>query len=281
MAQSQQDIYNTIVTSYEAGCTAEGIVVAAPSTWRMVSRRRIFANAVAFAHWLQQKLFDQQKNDVDETIALKNPGTPQWYVEHAKKFQYGYILYPGKDYYDPRFAPDVSIEDSKIVKFAAVVEEPFLRMKVAKLIGTSLAKLSDDERAAFVQYILKTKYAGVKFKDNTITSTDPDKLKVKARVKINPLVMNLAGERINSTDLTPVKDAMRAYLQNIGFNGLFSKQKFEASVLAVVGVDDLSIDMLMTKYGLLPFTSMDIDRIPDSGYLVLDDADCEINYYID
>jgi hypothetical protein len=280
MAQTPEEIYNNIVTTYVAECNTAGVEVEAPSTWRQVSRRRLFANAVAFVIWLLQKLFDQQRIDVDETIAAKNPGTPRWYVEMAKKFQYGYILLPGSDQYDPRYAPDISVEDSKIIKFAAFVEEPFIRLKVAKLNGTSLAKLSDDELDAFKEYIKQIKYAGVKLKDSTITSGDPDKLKLSMRVKVNPLTINAQGQRINSTDLTPVPDAVRGYLQNIDFNGTFSRQKLERAVLDVSGVDDLAIDELMTQYALLPFRSVDIDFVPDSGYLVIENVDLSITYIL-
>ena len=64
----------------------------------------------------------------------------------------------------------------------------------------------------------------------------------------------------------------------LDFNGLFSVQKLVDKIQAVDGVDDLHIDQIQTKYGALPFMAVDIDFVPDSGYLVIDPADLIITY---
>jgi hypothetical protein len=260
-------------------CNQRGIAVAHPSTWRLVSRKRIWAEAQAYCIWLLEMLFTQHKKDVDTTIATMKPHSPQWYTQTlAKNFQYGYNLIPGTDKYDNTGIPEDVVAASKIIAFAAMVEEPFLRLKVAKLQGANLAPLSDPELTAFWNYIKKTKDAGVKLYQNTVTSGVPDQLRLVLRVIVNPLVLNLQGQRINTTDLTPVQNAIRKYLQNIDFNGEFSTQDLEDAIRAVDGVDDLSTDEVQMKYGALPFTSVDINRIPDSGYLVIDDSNLIITF---
>lgn len=239
----------------------------------------------AVAAWTLENLQDIFKTEVDYTIAQDKTHRPQWYVNKAKDFQYGYNLVQDQDYYDNTGIADDIIAASKIVAYAALVEEPSIRMKVAKLSGSDLAPLSAPELTAFSAYIKKVRDAGVKLHDGTltsppsITSTAADKLRLVFRVKVNPLVLDLTGARRDGTSTTPVKDAVKGYLQNIDFNGLFSIQKLADAVQAVDGVEDLKVDGIQTKYGALPFTSVDIEFVPDSGYLIIEDADFIPTYY--
>ncbi len=50
------------------------------------------------------------------------------------------------------------------------------------------------------------------------------------------------------------------------------------AVQAVPGVVDLSPDSTQTKYGALNFTAVNISFIPDSGYLVIEDADLLLTF---
>lgn len=233
----------------------------------------------AVCAWTLENLFDIFKSDVDYKIALDKAHRPQWYVNKAKAFQYGYNLVADQDYYDNTGIDPALVEASKIVAYAAIAEEPSIRMKVAKLSGANLAKLSAGELTSFIAYIKKIRDAGVKLHGGTITSpatitsTDPDKLRLVIRVKVNPLVINNSGARIDGNNPAPVKDAVKGYLQNIDFNGLFSVQKLVDAIQKVDGVDDLKIDGIQAKYGALPFTTVDIDFVPDSGYLIIEDAD--------
>lgn len=239
---------------------------------------RVWINITATCIWTLEKLFDIFKTDVDDTISRKNPHTPQWYVEKAKAFQYGFNLVAEKDYYDNTGIADAVVEASKIVKYAAMPELPFLRLKVAKLVGQNLAKLEAAELTAFRAYVKRYKGAGVRLNDNTITSTDPDNLKLELRIKYNPLVLNSAGARLDGTNATPVKEAIKKYLYNLEFNGTFSTQQMVDYIQAVEGVEDVSVDIIQHKYGLLVFSSVNIDFVPDSGYLIIEDADFSATY---
>jgi hypothetical protein len=202
----------------------------------------------------------------------------------VKAFQYGYNLVPEKDYYDNTGLDATAVAASKIITYAAFVEEPYTRLKLAKNVGSGLGKLADAELAAAIEYVMRFRAAGLKLKRSTltvpttITSTDADNLLLNIRIKYNPLVLSAVGARLDGTSVTPVADAVRSYLGNIGFNGLFSAQKLVDAIQAVDGVDDLHIDQIQTKYGALVYTSVDIDFIPDSGYLVIADADLTIQY---
>src|SRR5204863_4829012 len=134
----------------------------------------------------------------------------------AKEFQYGYNLVPDQDYYDNTGIDPALIAASKVVAYAALVEEPSIRMKVAMLSGTDLAKLPAPMLAAFIAYMKRVKDAGVKLHGTTITSpatitsTDPDKLRLVVRAKFNPLVLDSTGARIDGNNPSPLKDAAKS-----------------------------------------------------------------------
>lgn len=245
---------------------------------------RLFLYIVAFCAWTIENLHDLFKLEVKQIIYDTKPHTARWYVLKAKEFQYGYNLVPEKDYYDNTGLTDDQVAASKIVAYAAFVEIPYVRLKVAKKVGAGLGKLTVPELDAFRAYVMRYKDAGVKLKlatntsASTITSGDPDKLRLVCRFKFNPLVLNDTGARIDGTSPIPVPDAIRGYLENIDFNGLFSVQQLVDAVQAVDGYSDFAIDEIQTQYGALPFTSVDIDFVPDGGYLVIDDVDLLITY---
>jgi hypothetical protein len=275
MARTIIEIKNDLLAKVAADAVLAPLLTSTSAT----ALYKLWCYVFAVCAWSLETLFDIFKTEVDYTIAQDKTHRPQWYVNKAKDFQYGYNLVAEQDYYDNTGIADDVIAASKIVAYAAFVEEPAVRMKVAKLVGTNLAKLTTPERTAFCAYIKRIKDAGVKLHDTTasaaatITSTDPDKLRLVVRVKFNPLVLNGTGARIDGAAATPVKDAVKNYLQNIDFNGLFSVQKLVDAIQAVDGVDDLKVDGIQTKYGALPFTSVDIDFVPDSGYLIIEDVD--------
>lgn len=280
MARTIEEWHQDLLDKVSADTVLSGLLTSTST----VSIYAKFLYIVAFCAWTIENLHDLFKTEVKQIIYDTKPHTPQWYVKMAKAFQYGYNLVPEKDYYDNTGLTDDQIAASKIVAFAALVELPFIRLKVAKKSGSGLGKLTVPELDAFRAYTMRIKDAGVKLKlasltsASTITSSDPDKLRLQCRFKFNPLVLADTGARIDGTSNTPVPDAIRGYLENIDFNGLFSIQKLVDAVQAVDGYSDFAIDQMQTKYGALPFTSVDIDFVPDGGYLVIDDVDLIIQY---
>jgi hypothetical protein len=237
---------------------------------------RLIMYISAVCDFTLEKLHDIFKAEVNETIAAMKPHSLRWYALKAKAFQYGFNLVPEADYYDNTGIAEDAIEVSKIVDHAAVIEqERELRLKVATDNGQDLEALTAEQLNAFVAYMQRVKDAGVKL---SITSTPADLLKVGLRIKYNALVLNGYGGRIDGVSATPVQNAIRTFLKNLPFNGVFSIQKMVDVIQAVDGVDDVKADVVQTTYGALPFTSVDIDYTPDSGYLRVLDADLTIQF---
>ena len=266
MARTIAAIQAEIITAKDAQASLAGLTsTSSTAIWRAWTR------VVATAIWSLEMLFDIFRTEIDETIAKLKPHSLRWYAEKSKLFQYGYDLVEEADYYDNTGIAEDLITASKIVAYAAVVEQTRgVRIKVAKNVGSDLGALEAGELTAFTAYMKEVKDAGVKL---AITSATADLLKLSLEVQYDPLVINAAGGRIDGTTSTPVKDAIREHLKNLPFNGLFSVQKLVDAIQAVEGVVDLAVTQVQTKYGALPFTTVNISRIPDAGYLRMDDAD--------
>lgn len=274
MARTITEIKDELLAAKLAQSGLDGLTsTSTTAIWRL----QIYI--IATCIWTLEKLYDIFKIEVDEVIATKKPHSLRWYAEKSKEFQYGYNLVVDADYYDNTGIAADLITASKIVSYAAVVEQiRGVRIKVAKTIGTDLGALTTPELDSFKAYIKRIKDAGVKV---NITSTAADGLRAVLRIKYNPLVLDSAGARIDGTTATPVKDAIKDHLKNLPFNGVFSIQKFVDAIQAVEGVNDLAVDQIQSQYGALPFSSINISVIPDSGYLRIEDANLLVTYQAD
>jgi len=275
MAQTVDYYKQAITDTYVSGAASIGITID-PSTWSITNLDRLVIYACAYCAWVIDTLFDLFKADVNEIIASMKPHSLRWYAEKAKSFQYGYNLPDDSDKYDNTGIDETLILNSKIVAYAAVVEQlRGLRIKVAKLTGNDLGPLSNAELAAFLVYMQQIKDAGVKL---NITSTIADNLKADITIVYNPLVLTNAGSRIDGNNGAPVQSAISNFLKNLPFNGVFSIQKLVDAIQLVEGVEDLRINNITARYGELPFTSINIDYVPDSGYLRILAGDLTLNF---
>jgi hypothetical protein len=272
----QADITNTLVTEM----AAINITIN-PATWSKANLLRLLTYIVAVCQWTIEQLQDAHKAEVNELIAAKKPHSLRWYAEKAKAFQFGYNLVPEQDYYDNTGVPEDVIENAKVVKFAAVVRQKrangrvYLRIKAAGTDGTDLAPLDTDQLEALREYFNRIADAGV---DIEVDSGVADRLQLKMSIYYNPLILNANGNRLDGTQETPVPNAIRAYLQNLPFNGLFVLTQLVDALQAVEGVEIPHLIACQTSYAEFPPTSVDVEYIPDSGYLRIDKDDLDIDY---
>ena len=278
MARSIQVIYDSMV--------AEGIrlgedagrqdVVDMFSSTSRVAVWKIFFYAVAFCINVIEQLHDLFRREMDDKIDRLKPHSARWFAEKAKLFQYGYNLVAEADYYDNTGLTDDAIAASKIVSYAAVVEqERGVRIKVAKTAGDDLDALNISEVSAFSEYMARVKPAGIKV---LITSSVADDLKASLRLFYNPLVLKSDGGRIDGTDGDPVQAALRTFLKNLPFNGLFVAQMAVDALQAVEGVVIVKDDVWQARYGILDYESVDYEYTPDAGYLRIAPENLEIEF---
>lgn len=278
MARTIQVIFDEMkaeAISLATDANSDELIAMFNNTSKVAIWRLIFY-AVSFSIFVVESIFDLFKLEVDDTIKQLKPHSPFWYANKAKAFQYGWPLIAESDLYDNTALTQSAIDAMKIVSNAAVVEqERGIRIKVAKTDGDDLAALAAGELTAFTSYMERVKDAGIKL---LITSGPPDDLKAAIRVFYDPLVLTGDGSRIDGTDSTPVQTALKNFLKNLPFNGLFVPQMAVDAMQKVEGVVIVKDDQWLARYGLLDFTAIDVEYIPDAGYLRIIDANLTITF---
>lgn len=272
MARTLSTIQNEIIAQVQSSATLAPLLTSTSKTaiWREITF------VVAVAIYTLEKLLDVFKQDVDTSIAELKPHSLRWYANKSKAFQYGFALVTEADYYDNTGVDELTIEASKIIAYAAVVEQQRgLRIKVAKDNGTDLEPLTITELNAFKDYMKEVKDAGVKLE---ITSTVADQLKLQMDIYYNPQILNSLGGRLDGTVAEPVQDAIKNYLKNLPFNGVFLLQNLIDELQKVEGVVIAHLINAEAQYGLLSFSAFAVQYVPDSGYLRIENNNLILNF---
>lgn len=247
-----------------------------------VSLWRLWTYIIAVCQWTVENLYDIFVSDVNAIIDSKNPHTPQWYAGKARAFQFGQELAGDTDQYDNTGLTADQVEAMQIIHYAAVVEtvvnnRNVLRIKVATTINGDLGPLSPDQLTAFSAYMARVKDAGVHL---VITSTNADGIRLGLDFFYDALLLNSSGNRNDGTDQTPVQEAIDTFLKNLPFNGVFSVNKLVDTLQSVPGYKELRMNYVLAQYGNLPYSSVNVTYVPDSGYLrFIDPSDLQINFY--
>jgi len=277
MARSISDIQASIIAAVQQ----DPILSVRLTSTSRVSVWRLWTYIIAVCQWTLENLYDLFVAEVNTTIDEKNPHSPQWYAGKARAFQFGMELASDTDKYDNTGLTDSQVEQLQIVNYAAVVEavvnnQNVLRIKVATNIDGDLGPLSADQLTAFSAYMQRVKDAGVRL---AISSTIADGLKLGMDFYYDPLILNSDGKRNDGTDQTPVQSAIDTFLKNLPFNGVFSINKLVDALQGVPGYKDLKLNYVLKQYGDLPYTSVSVTYVPDSGYLRFVSAgDLAINF---
>jgi len=237
------------------------------------ARWRLWTRIVATCAWSVEVLFDTLKAEINEIIANLKPHSLRWYANKAKDFQYGFNLIVDSDTYDNTGISDEDIEESKVVKYSAVTEafDGSLRIKIAGEDGDDLAPISGPQLTSFAEYMKLVKDAGVKI---NIVNEEADNVKMTLKIFYNPLILDETGQRIDGASSTPVQDAVKSFLKNQPFNGVFVLAYLVDALQNVSGVVIPHVVSCETKYAAFSFTSVDVQYLPNAGYLrFADDAD--------
>jgi len=260
MARTIAQIQQAIIDAKNADANLSGL-----SSTSNVAIWRLWTYIVAFCQWTIETFFDLHVAEVKGIIATQKPHTLQWYATMAKAFQYGDALAVDSDTY-------AVIDTTKqIVNYAAAIEYTNgikgLRIKVATLSGGSLAPLNSPQLTAFTAYMQTIKDAGVRL---TMTTANPDSLKLNLNIYYNALVLEGTGARLDGTASTPVQDAIDNYLENLPFNGLYINFELLEALKAVDGViipELVSAQYYYTGIAGGGYTAIATECSPDAGYI--------------
>jgi hypothetical protein len=242
---------------------------------------KIFFYTMAFAVWSLETVFDKFQTLIETMLAALLPHTLKWYRTKALAFQFGFNLLPDSDQFDNGTASTQQIEDSKVVKYAAVNETTVdsrrvLLIKVAAETDGDLSQLTAVQEAAFTAYMQKIKDAGNKL---IIYNRLADLLRCEIDVYYNPLLLDADGNRLDGEG-QPINDAAKSYLRNLPFNGEFSIAAFSDALQAAYGVSDnnVFVKKFERKTGDAAWQAIANTFIPDAGYTRFDTDGLTVNY---
>lgn len=281
MARSTEEIKSDIVNAVQSDETLS-VELTTDSKTSMWGK---WAFCVAFCIQTLEQLWDSFRAEIRALLALLKPHTLRWYAQKARDFQYGFNLLADSDQFDNTGYTSDQIAASKVVSYAAVVEQTspsgrdILRVKVAGTADNELQQLPDPQLISLREYFKRIKDAGVIL---DITSGIPDKLRQTWDVYYDPLILNESGARIDGSDEAPVREAIKNYLVNLSttnFNGIYVPTYHVDVVQLVEGVVYPVLKNVDATYGDIPFSAVGSEYQPDAGYLRFsDEDDLLINY---
>lgn len=286
--RTKKEIKQTIISAFmnnDQMAEAYGFNAGADfkETFSLVSLENIWFELVAFILFIQEQIFDHHKKEVDQALRERIPHTLRWYRNKAKDFQHGFALLEDSDQFDNADHSDDEIEESKIVKYAAVIEnetERRLIIKIATEIDGELQPISAQQEESFQAYMAEIKDAGVPI---TVVNYLPDNLHLQMRIFRNPMVLDENGTHILNGG-KPVEEAIQNYLRQLPFNGELILQELANAIEVADGVEIVQLDNAQTSWtpegeGNGQVNNIDVSAVPVSGYFSIDNYN-DISYVV-
>lgn len=232
--------------------------------------------SVAFAVLTLEKIIEKHYEDVNALVEEQEAGSLRWYAQKARSFQYGdrVVVVDNRVKY-------TQVDPSKqIVKHVSISEgtnnnRGTVYVKALKEENDTLAPLTTDEKNAMIVYMDSIKFAGTKIE---IISTDADILKMDLQIEVNNEVIDIAGRLTANSSVSPVIDTIKAYFNNLPFDGIFYLSKLEDQLQAIEGVTDVHIVTAHQKSGGNSYQPIMRRHESTAGYLRLDAENTTITY---
>ena len=254
------------------------------ANFSLVSFENILFDIIAYVILVHEQIFDNHKAEIDSALYNQKSGRPTWYRTKALNFQYGFDLLTDSDEFDNGGALDEAIENSKIIKYAAVNEsesESRLIIKIAGENNGELAPIDEEQKSSFEAYLNEIKYAGV---NTSVINYPPDLLYLNLKIYRDPLVLDSNGMSIQNGNL-PVEDAIQEYMKELPFNGEFIIAHFVDKLQQVEGVLIPHVSGIQSSwitdegggYGTPQYIS--VKKIPESGYFKVESFE-NISYVV-
>lgn len=282
MARSVETIYADLIAKKEADSRLDTLTTSSKtSIWGL------FLYIIAYGAWLLETMFDTHKSEVTEILTELKPHTARWYRNKALAFQRGFALIADTDVYDNSAAEDDVIENSKIIKYAAVTEavtESRLIIKIATENETGiLSPIDPADKISFDAYIDRVRDAGVRI---TTINYPPDVLRLEIDIYYDPLILNADGMKIKEgigSGTFPVQLALQEFMKELPFNGELSVNALVDKLQKTEGVIEPHLKLAASKWlasdgteGI--FENIAVTKIPVSGYFKIENFD-NIKYY--
>lgn len=201
-----------------------------------VSLESLLLYAVAAAIHVLEVLFDTLRGEVEDRAANAIVGSVPYYHRMAMNYQHGdALIYNEKTY---AYGYPISDDTKRVVKFAAVRDlGTSIQVLVSGREGGRPSILPNDTLDAFRAYMNLIKMAGVVLE---VYSYNADRLKIRAKVQLDPLIFNANGSRIRD-NVRAVEVAVQNYLDGITYGGVFNKTRLVDALQMVEGVVDVEL----------------------------------------
>lgn len=219
------------------------------SKFSKVSIEGLLLFVVAFGIWVLEKLMDSHTEEVEAALAEKSPHTTRWYRNRVLS------MVPAGQEEPP-------------VKYCSVDDRGCrLKVKIAGGTAGNRQPVGSDIYNAVVSYLAEEKDAGLKI---VVVNEDSNRLKATLRVWYDPM------ELVPSE--TPVEVALKAYVSNLDFDGLLSRNAIVDALREVPGVEMVKIELLQTKYAENAWRNFGNQERAESGYWSIEDTDVTVTY---
>jgi hypothetical protein len=283
MARNVEEIFNDMAQEAKRLSNASGNsdIVSMFDNSSKAAVWKIIFYAIAFSHFVFETIMDKFIVYINDMISRLGPHNLRWYRTKALAFQFAFNLLPESDKFDNGNASPEIIENSKIIKYAAVNETTVegKRVILIKIAGESagdLTQLSSEQEAAFIAYMENVKDAGNKL---LIYNRQADSLRAEIEVYYNPLILSADGNRLDGEGM-PLPESANNYLRSLPFNGEFSVAAFGDALQSAYGVSqkNVFIKKIERRTGDGTWQSVATTFIPDAGYIRFADDGLIFNY---
>lgn len=266
MARTPEIIQNTLLAEKANKPELAGLTSTSKTAiWRLI----IYIMSIAI--YAFEVILDKHYSDVTQKLTEEKAHTARWYRSKALAFQFGFDLIVDSDEFNNTNYTTEQVSESKIVKYAAVVEaenDSRLIVKIAGETDGELNRLNEQQVASFKTYMQEIRDAGVKL---TVINYEADKLFLDLQINYDPLVLSANGQHLINANY-PVVDAIKAYMKELPFNGelvlahLVDKLQQVEGVLipTIMSASTSWIDENTNSYG--DAIGIAVKAIPVSGY---------------
>lgn len=241
MARSVAEIKKTMTDAFLADETLrEKYGLKDGATWSEsfsnVSLENILLFIVAGATHVLEVIMDRYKAEVSKKVESAVVASVPWYHKMALAFQYGdsLVLNDRTQQYEYRTVD----EGKQVVKYAAVRDRgTSVQILVSGDKGGEPVALSNADLTPFKAYMNRIKVAGVIL---NISSRDTDRVRINAKIWIDPLLIDSAGASV-ADGSKPVERAIQEFLKSIVYGGVLNKTKLVDAIQMVEGVTDVEL----------------------------------------
>jgi hypothetical protein len=283
MARSLEEIYNSMITRKQTFASMQGLLpgynLSTTNPYRelldeinsesKVAVWKLDLFIVAHSHYVQEKLWDEAKSEMQEIADNAIVGSTDWNEELIRSYQHGFnlVFNPNTYTYEYQDTTSQAAIAARIVSQVSVEETNVnpsgLIIKVAKGEQPNLQpldKTAGGEFDSLLYSFIRRKFAGV---DQTLISDNGDDIKFRGDLYYDGSIP-LADVK------TAVEPAINAYLsspQGKRFNGVFLRNGLIDKLQELVEVYDFHPSDIWCKRDIdTNYTTVDRSYEPYSGY---------------